>query len=352
MANQNGNENAFIKQLKDDHQQRDMFELFALMRAIESRALLSQPLGHSKTPRDDVARFGQSPLSAFHAAAISNISLSTKIGKYKIKNSYWGLFGHNGALPSHLTEYAQERISKHKDDTLCEFLDIFHHRLICLYYRAWKTGYPAIQFDHMQTNQFVQQLSALARSESGALSTDIHPQATSDSSPAHQRGLYFAGLLTHKNLGAKAVQQILSDLFSVAVIVNEFQASWLTIARRDRSVLTKSGTANNKLKHNAIIGKRTFQRSYKVTVELAALKLEQYTQFLPNHAQGKALKRWINQLISPDITVDVTLNLASGECCSSRLSQQTRLGYTSWLQPQSQKNNSSAFNKTYAVMRH
>lgn len=44
----------------------------------------------------------------------------------------FGLFGPNGPLPVHMTEYARERIYHHQDTSLSAFADLFHHRLALL----------------------------------------------------------------------------------------------------------------------------------------------------------------------------------------------------------------------------
>ena len=40
-------------------------------------------------------------------------------------------------LPHHYTELLIQRI-RERDDSLRDFLDLFHHRLISLFYRAWE----------------------------------------------------------------------------------------------------------------------------------------------------------------------------------------------------------------------
>ena len=50
-------------------------------------------------------------------------------------------------LPLHLTEYARDRLRNHHDPTFTAFADMFHHRMISLFYRAWTTGEPAPSYD-------------------------------------------------------------------------------------------------------------------------------------------------------------------------------------------------------------
>jgi type VI secretion system protein ImpH len=62
----------------------------------------------------------------------------------RIEVRFFGLFGPNGPLPLHLTEYARNRALHNADPTLVRFADIFHHRLLLLFYRAWAQAQPVV----------------------------------------------------------------------------------------------------------------------------------------------------------------------------------------------------------------
>ncbi|MGV8763016.1 type VI secretion system baseplate subunit TssG, partial [Pseudomonas aeruginosa] len=55
----------------------------------------------------------------------------------RLDQFFFGLTGPNGPLPLHLTEYARERQRNVNDATFKRFMDVFHHRLLTLFYRAW-----------------------------------------------------------------------------------------------------------------------------------------------------------------------------------------------------------------------
>ncbi|WDE01445.1 type VI secretion system baseplate subunit TssG [Thalassomonas actiniarum] len=318
MAGTHGNENEFIKHILEQKSYLE-YELFALLRAIERLSPLYPGLGCSKTPRDDPVRLGQSPLLAFFPSAISEIKKHPDKHLYKIKNSYWGLFGCNGPLPTHLSEYALQRKIAKKDATLCEFADIFHHRLLSLYYRAWKTGQASLHFDKSTNNEFHKHISALSRNKS----FEQQKQSTA---------LLYCGLLTNKNTSLAVIEQILAHQLAVTTKLLPLQGQWLQIDAKDLSLLGKS---NSHLGKSAINGRHVFDRLNKICLCLSRLSLRQYLSFLPREAGHRELRSLVNLLVPEEMTIEVQLTLRPGHATSSHLKNNTHLGFNSWLGNQS-----------------
>ena len=64
------------------------------------------------------------------------------------------LLGPHGPLPTHLTEYVRDRVRNANDPTFARFLDIFHHRMVTLFYRAWANAQPAVSLDRPGRDRF------------------------------------------------------------------------------------------------------------------------------------------------------------------------------------------------------
>ena len=80
----------------------------------------------------------------------------------RLEQRFFGLLGPNGPLPLHLTEYARDRLRHHGDRTLVRFLDLFHHRLALLFYRAWAEARPTVQHDRPDEDRFATYVGSLA----------------------------------------------------------------------------------------------------------------------------------------------------------------------------------------------
>ena len=100
-------------------------------------------VGESISPRQDPVRFGQNPSLAFAPATLESFSPATDGLPARLQVYFLGLFGPNGPLPFHLTEFAHERLHAHRDPSLTRFLDVFHHRMLSLFYRAWANSRKA-----------------------------------------------------------------------------------------------------------------------------------------------------------------------------------------------------------------
>ena len=117
------------------------FGFFQTLRLIECLYPNAPRLGTSRRPAGDPIRLAQEPSMRFESASLTAFEPQVEGKPHRLTVRLLGLLGPNGPLPLHLTEYAQERLQKYKDPTFTRFLDIFHHRMLSLFYRAWKHFY-------------------------------------------------------------------------------------------------------------------------------------------------------------------------------------------------------------------
>ena len=116
-------------------------------------------VGRDVHPAHEVVRFRSLVSLGFPTAAISVVKSPSPESLFdpepaptEMIVSFLGLIGPIGALPRHYTETMLERI-REKDFSLRDFLDLFNHRLISLFYRAWEkyclpVTYERSRLDH------------------------------------------------------------------------------------------------------------------------------------------------------------------------------------------------------------
>jgi type VI secretion system protein ImpH len=141
--------------------QPEDFDFFEALRRLECAFPDRPRLGHSSKPSDDFVRLCQSPSLAFAPRLIDRYEPGGPGKPARLHGLFFGLFGPNAPLPLHLTEYALDRQLNAKDPTLVAFANIFHHRLMSLFYRSWADAQPTVQLDRPGEDRFGLYMGAL-----------------------------------------------------------------------------------------------------------------------------------------------------------------------------------------------
>ena len=125
------------------------FNFFQAVRILE-RLRAGKPVGHDGPPGDECVRFRSHLSLDFPASAIQllNVPADHRLPP-AMTVTFMGLTGPSGALPRFYTEFLLER-RRHKDPVLREFLDLFNHRLISLFYRAWERNRFYLGFERAE----------------------------------------------------------------------------------------------------------------------------------------------------------------------------------------------------------
>ena len=312
------------------------FSLFAALRLIEQCHAGQPRLGESRKASDDVVRLGQAPHLSFAPSDVAAASINEH-GQLHLEQFGFGVFGPNGALPLHLTELAYER-RRHKDDgTIADFLNLFHHRLISLFYRAWAESEPAVSLDRPDTDRF--------RTYVGSL-IGLAPPAARDADAVHDYAkLSRAGLFAQQTRSADGLEAILSDYFDIPVEVRPFTGAWVDIPS---SLHCRLG--EQQLGLSTTLGASTWQCQHQFEIAIGPLARAQFDNFLPGapgltelHALVRLYTNdewsWRVRLLLRDIDIPgIRLEggraadevRAEGPSGHSSL-QGNRLGWTSWL---------------------
>jgi type VI secretion system protein ImpH len=253
------------------------------------------------------------PSLAFSVSAIKDITFTPK--NIAVQVSFMRLTGQEGPLPEHYTELVLQRLQV-KDTALRDFLDLFNHRLIQLFYRAWaKYRY------YVAPEGFTYLLSCLTgNSASKQQHLDRHM-------------LFYAGLLSKQIRSANNLEAILSDYFSVAVTVIPFQGKWLALSRQDRSQIGIGNNNYHQLSHTAVLGQRSWDMQNNFRLRIGPLTYDQFKQFLPGSHKLQIFIKIIQRYVSMELNFDLQLILKAKEVplCQLRQQESLVLGWSAWL---------------------
>lgn len=318
------------------------FDLFQLLRRLDAQGGQRYLLGRAPQPRHESLRIGQQPSLAFAPSTLAEVSPRQGSELHDVSILSFGLFGPNGPLPLHMTEYARDRVFHHQDRSFTAFADLFHHRLTLLLYRAWADAQPTVSLDRPGDRPFENYLASLIGMGQPA-------QLARGSLSAHSR-FAAAGHLSRQARDAEGLEKILRLYFQVPVKVVQNVAQWMAIDKREQARL-KAGRGMPRLGESAFLGEAVRDVQHKIRVELGPLSLDTYNQFLPGEPKATELRDWLRQYFGIEFCWEVRLLLASEEVQGSRLGAGQRLGYSCWLgsQPRPQVRGDLTFSPENAL---
>jgi type VI secretion system protein ImpH len=236
--------------------------------------------------------------------------------------AFLGLFGPHGPLPLHLTDYVRERIRNSGDETFAAFADLFHHRALILFHRAWAQGRPTASRDRRRSDRFLTYVGALC---------GLGLQAFQAREPSlHLANLHFAGLLAASVKNPDGLRALLYGYFQLPVRVREFMGEWLPIPAESQFRLGFSRDVST-LGRTAVLGTRTFSRTQKFRVVLGPLDERDFTRFLPNGASLARLVTLVRSYAGAELNWDLELIPAAGSATQLRLGHAGRLGFNAVL---------------------
>lgn len=298
------------------------FDLFQALRRLECEHADRPRLGESSRPTEDAVRLGQEPSLAFAPSTIASFSPAEAQRPARLGVYAFGLFGPNGPLPLHLTEYARDRQRNHADRTFEAFADLFHHRMLSLLYRAWAEAEPSVSFDRPDADRFALYVGALFGLGMRSLrDRDELPDATR---------LHFAGRLACPTRGDEGLRDLVADFLGVPAEVETFVGEWVELPPESLCRLDDSPEAAA-LGATAVLGRRLWTRDQRFRLVLGPLSLPEYRRLLPGGGSLKRLAALVRSYTGNVLGWDVRLVLRCQEAPPPTLGSGMQLGFTCWV---------------------
>lgn len=347
MAGKDGNADHRLMFIEAIGRTPERFDFYQVMRRIEAGSAGLPRLGEARRPSAEPVRLAQEAELTFAATNLTRVTWS-KSGVPRVFVRFLGLFGPQGPLPLHLTEFARDRERNHGDASFARFADVFHHRLLLMFYRAWRQAQPTATNDRPDEDRF--------RAYVGSLLGHGSPGWYRSDRPLAQAKRHFAGHLGRSVRHPEGLAAILADYFRVPVGIRTFRPRWLALPTSLRSSLGGSGAPGTLggqgggagfrgndsaiLGVSAVIGARVLDAQHHFDIDFGPLDLATYERLLPDGDWLAKAREWVREYCGEEFGVRLVPQLEATEVPALRLGRSSgpgqsggpgRLGWNTWI---------------------
>jgi type VI secretion system protein ImpH len=300
------------------------FEFFQAVTLLQRLSDPLRPVGGFSNPEDEAVRFRVNPRLAFPASEIQKLDVSSNTPEMTV--NFMGLTGPSGVLPYAYSELILER-TRAKDHSLAAFLDLFNHRAISLFYRAWQRSRFPVTYSAGNRDLFTHYLLDLVGLGTTGLRDrqDIEDEAL----------LHYVSLIGMQSRSAAALEQVIADYFEVPVDIEQFTGAWYALDRPTQCEMTEAETASCQLGEGAVVGDAVWDRQARVRIRIGPLTLDRYNDFLPGgsaYPELRAITRFFtNECLDFEVQLVLDRSQAPGIQLDFDSGNPARLGWVSWV---------------------
>lgn len=323
------------------------FDFFQAVRLLERLDPARVPVGYDGPPDREAARFLAHLTLGFPASSIHGLTgpdaddperrPSAGDPPAKMVTSFMGLVGPLSALPTAYTEDLVGPQGRHRKPASA-FLNLFHHRLVSLFYRAWQKYRVPVLWEQGGAPTGGESARGPGRDPFTRRLFDLiglgleslrDRQSVDDVSL-----LFYSGLLAQQHRSAVSLERVLGDYFGQPVEVITFQGQWLHLQPAQRSRMGRSGSFNA-LGLDTVAGRRVWDDQSKFRVRVGPLPFETFLAFQPGGSAASPLMDLVRFFVRAELDFDIQLVLRAEDVPGCKLSRSdegaARLGRYSWL---------------------
>jgi type VI secretion system protein ImpH len=334
-------------------QEPHAFEFFQAVQVLERAAQRRSDVpgrgrvGEDENPRREAIRFRAHQSLVFPPAAVieAQAAPTAEAGEPgqppELTVGFMGLTGPSGVLPQHYTELMIRSV-REKSFALRDFFDVFNHRLISLFHRAWEKYRLPATFERSAPAEdaVTSCLMALV-----GIDTPHHRRrlAVDDEAIVHYSGHY-----AHWPRSAAALEALLSDFFERPVRVEQFTGRWTWLGRDELTAMPtreRPEGAFAQLGVSAVVGERVWDVQGSFRMRIGPLTYAQFASFMPGSRDLAQLADLARLFVGPALGFDVQLTLTKQEVPYLQLAEEgiyaPRLGWNTWLKHQEHRHDVS-----------
>jgi type VI secretion system protein ImpH len=291
----------------------------SLLRTMTARNRLMPVPGTASLPHEEPFRIGQQPSLAFPPREIA--SLAMRDGHLDIRLFGLGLWGPQGPLPLHMSELAYNRAESHQDHTLVRFADLFHHRALSLFYRAWASSQATASLDRPDEESFSFYVASLI---------GLDPREAAASCLATHARFSAAAHLVREARNPDGIAASLSHYFGVPMQLEEYVPHWIALAETEQTRIGVPGPAAI-VGEGALLGETIPDRQHKFRLVVGPLDLDQYLRLTPHGEDLPTFVEWVRAFVGHEYDWEVKLLVKPRAAPPARADTSQRLGYSTWL---------------------
>ncbi|WP_281558715.1 type VI secretion system baseplate subunit TssG [Thalassomonas sp. RHCl1] len=294
--------------------------VYILQRQLTGEKQQFRKVGFDSLPKHELIRFKSEQHLGFPGQAIAAIKQAGTDEQDNISVdmlvSFMGLTGPSGILPRHYSELILQRL-KFKDTGMRDFYDVFNHRLISLFYRAWEKYRFAINFQN-----------ANYQGENGTKNndksqSDPFSQVLARLSGGEGFNQYYAGLFSKKIRSSDGLQQILSEFTRAKVRIEQFQGKWQYLPGSEQTRLGSRQQPEGqyaRLGLDASIGSRVWDINSSIAIHLTPEAGQEVKDFLPGESSAELVKQVIKRYLGNAVKVKILLHIKQRDVPPAQLS--------------------------------
>jgi type VI secretion system protein ImpH len=321
------------------------FDFFQAVRLLERLASADggAALGGDQSPEREAVLCRIPPSLRFAEGPVARVVPGTEAGPPQLWATFAGLTGPDGILPHHYSALllARQRV---KDTTLRDWLDLFHHRILSLFMRAWEKNRWAAVVDRLQT-----ETTTPGSPPSRVAPTDPTTTATfalAGFGTPKLRGrfgvpddvaVFYAGFFSRQPRTATGLEQILEDYFEWPVAIEQLCGQWLYLDEENQAGLPTATTPgrNTCLGHDVVIGRRVWDVQGKLRIIIGPVDAAAFRSLLPVGSARAPLSDFVRLYLGLELDADVQVVLAPEAVPWASLDYDEvngpRLGWNAWV---------------------
>ena len=298
------------------------YDFFQLLRKLQAAHPDKPRIGESVRLQQDFVRLRQEVSLAFATSTIKRIEPDAQSSIVHVFNQFFGLWGPNGPMPHELTQYVLDQKRDHDDTAIADFADVFHHRLLSLFFKAWANSQKAVDYERPQQARFPRFFNSF-------FGAGMDGFCERDSIPDRAK-TYYAGHLSSATPNQSGLRAILEDFFSIPARIEPFVGFWMELPADCRYRMGGS-RSTGLLGQNLIVGERVWERQLKFRIVMGPMQRSDYERMLPGNRAFQMLKDWVRLYTRDVMFWDLQLILKAEEASQVQIGTSGCLGWNTWL---------------------